>query len=93
MGTFKNSVPEIRQGNETIKDINLHNTVKDKVPTFYDSEVEYVLHGNPSQKINNIMTKGELLSKACCSSSHPLFWHKFFWFSKRNSLKRFNCTK
>ncbi|ONM36061.1 hypothetical protein ZEAMMB73_Zm00001d042689 [Zea mays] len=33
-----------------------------------------------------------LLHHLICFSSHLLFWHKFFWFSERNSLKRFNCT-
>ena len=61
MGTFKNSVSEIKQGNETIEDTNLHGAEKQALQTFYDSEVEYVLHGNPSQELNNIMTKGELL--------------------------------
>lgn len=61
MGTFKTSVPEIMQQNEIIKDTNLHGGEKVKLPTFYDSEVEYVLHGNASQKLNNIMTRGELL--------------------------------
>lgn len=61
MGTFKTSVHEIMQQNEIIKDTNLHGDEKAKLPTFYDSEVEYVLHGNASQKLNNIMTKGELL--------------------------------
>lgn len=61
MGTFKTSVPEVEKQNETVKDTNLHGEEKAKLPTFYDSEVEYVLHGNASQKANNIMTKGELL--------------------------------
>jgi hypothetical protein len=61
MGTFKTSVPEVIQQNETIKDTNFHGDEKSKLTTFYDSEVEYVLHGNASQKLNNIMIKGELL--------------------------------
>lgn len=61
MGTFKNSVPVLNQGSETINDSNLHGREKAALQTFYDNEVEYVLHGNASQKLNNIMTKGELL--------------------------------
>lgn len=61
MGTFKNSVPNMIKGSETINDKNLHGIEKAALQTFYDSEVEYVLHGNASQKVNNIMTKGELL--------------------------------
>ena len=61
MGTFKNSVSVMNQGMETVKDTNLHGIEKDRLQTFYDSEVEYVLHGNASQSKNNIMTKGELL--------------------------------
>ncbi len=61
MGTFKNSVSEMRPGNETIKDTNLSGSEKASLETFYESEVEYVLHGNASQKLNKIMTKGKLL--------------------------------
>ncbi len=61
MGTFKNSVPALVNGVETISDKNLHGDEKQKIETFYDSEVEYILHGQASQKLNNIMTRGELL--------------------------------
>jgi uncharacterized protein YdcH (DUF465 family)/molybdopterin converting factor small subunit/Sec-independent protein translocase protein TatA len=61
MGTFKNSVPEIKQGDETKKDMNLHGEGKADIDTFYDSEVEYILHGNASQNLNKALTKGELL--------------------------------
>ncbi len=61
MGTFKNSVPELIYDDGTVKDINLHGDEKDKIDTFYNSEVEYILNGQSSQKMNNIMTKGELL--------------------------------
>jgi hypothetical protein len=61
MGTFKNSVPEIQQGDGTVKDTDLHGIEKSGLTTFYDSEVEYILHGNASQKANNIMTRGEIL--------------------------------
>lgn len=61
MGTFKNSVPVIKNGNEDVSDINLNGIEKKSCQTFYDSEVEYVLHGNASQKLNNILTKGEIL--------------------------------
>jgi hypothetical protein len=61
MGTFKNSVPVLVDGAGTVKDTNLHGVEKEKIETFYDSEVEYILHGQPSQKMNNIMTRGELL--------------------------------
>lgn len=61
MGTFKNSVPSLVNGTETVRDTNLHGDEKEKTETFYDSEVEYILHGQPSQKLNNIMTRGELL--------------------------------
>ena len=61
MGTFKNSVPSLVKDAETVKDTNLHGEEKEKAETFYDSEVEYILHGQPSQKLNNMMTRGELL--------------------------------
>ena len=61
MGTFKNSVPVMKPGNENVKDTNLQGIEKDTLQTFYDSEVEYILHGNASQQLNSIMTKGELL--------------------------------
>ena len=61
MGTFKNSVPELVYDDSTVKDVNLHGDEKDKIDTFFESEVEYILNGKSSQKLNNIMTKGELL--------------------------------
>lgn len=62
MGTFKNSVPELLyDDNNTVKDTNLHGDEKEKIETFYDSEVEYILQGTSSQNLNNLMTKGELL--------------------------------
>jgi hypothetical protein len=61
MGTFKNSVPTLANGAEVVKDTNLHGDEKEKIETFYDCEVEYILHGQASQELNNIMTKGELL--------------------------------
>lgn len=61
MGTFKNSVPDLIQKNRTSSDTNLHGIEKNGLPTFYDSEVEYILHGNASQKVNNIMIRGEVL--------------------------------
>lgn len=61
LGTFKNSVPELKYGNDTERDVNLHGMEKAETDTFYDGEVEYILHGQPSQQLNCIMTKGELL--------------------------------
>ncbi len=61
MGTFKNSVPTLHKDGESIKDTNLHGYEKESMDTFYSSEVEYILHGQPSQKLNEVMTKGELL--------------------------------
>ncbi len=61
IGTFKNSVPELKQDSETKKELNLHGIEKSTLDTFYDSEVEYILHGNASQNINKTLTKGQLL--------------------------------
>jgi hypothetical protein len=61
MGTFKNSVPVLMHGNETVSDKNLQGIDKASLETYYDSEVEYILHGQPSQALNNIMTRAELL--------------------------------
>lgn len=61
MGSFKNSVPILQKGGDSIKDANLHGYEKTSMDTFYSSEVEYILHGQSSQKLNEIMTKGELL--------------------------------
>lgn len=61
MGSFKNSVPALQREGESIKDVNLHGSEKESMDTFYNSEVEYILHGQSSQKLNEIMTKGELL--------------------------------
>jgi hypothetical protein len=61
MGSFKNAVPELKNGSGSEKDTNLHGVEKGKTDTFYDGEVEYILHGQPSQKLNGILTKGEVL--------------------------------
>ncbi len=61
MGTFKNSVSSLICGANTVKDVNLHGDEKEEIVTFYDSEVEYILHGQASQKLNNVLTKGELM--------------------------------
>jgi len=61
MGTFKNAVTEIRNGEEISADKNLHGVKKESLKTFYDCEVEYILHGNPSQIKNSMMVKAEIL--------------------------------
>ncbi len=61
MGSFKNSVLILLRGGESVKDTNLHGYEKESMDTFYNSEVEYILHGQSSQKLNEIMTKSEIL--------------------------------
>ena len=61
MGVFKNSVPALRDGSNERKDLDLRGVDKSIRQTFFDSEVEYILHGNPSEKMNKIMTEGQIL--------------------------------
>jgi len=61
MGMFKTSVPNIVTDEGTAAAKNLHGIDKSSLDTFYDSEVEYIINGNPSQLLNNTMTRGRLL--------------------------------
>ena len=58
MGIFKNSVPKLSGTNKTL---DLQGRDKSKRETFFDSEVEYILHGKSSQNLNETMTKGQVL--------------------------------
>ncbi|HHW48861.1 MAG TPA: hypothetical protein GXX14_09625 [Clostridiaceae bacterium] len=61
MGTFKNSVPKLKINNEEVYDLDLRSIEKKFRDTFFESEVEYILHGNPSEKANKIMTEAQIL--------------------------------
>jgi len=61
MGTFKNSVPKLKINNEEVYDLDLRSIEKKLRNTFFESEVEYILHGNPSEKSNRIMTEAQIL--------------------------------
>jgi len=61
MGTFKNSVPKLRINNEEEYDLDLRGIEKRFRDTFFESEVEYILHGNPSEKTNRVMTEAQIL--------------------------------
>lgn len=61
MGVFKNAVPKLKEGSATVDDVDIHGISKKSRNTFYDYEVEYILHGNPSQNANKALTAGQLL--------------------------------
>lgn len=61
MGTFKNSVPILRQGSSDKKDVDLSGNIKQLRQTFFESEVEYILYGNSSQNTNKTMAKSQIL--------------------------------
>ena len=61
MGMFEKSVAESKadgagKGNAVPQDAGTRNR-----QTFFRSEVEYILHGNPSEKANRIMTEAQIL--------------------------------
>lgn len=61
MGVFKNSVPELKgEANKNTR-YDLRGFVKKNRDTFFNSEVEYILHGNSSEQVNKLMTRGQLL--------------------------------
>lgn len=61
MGSFKNAVPVLRDGLKEIPDTGLSGLEKAKRETRYDAETEYILHGDASQNVNNLKTRGEIL--------------------------------
>jgi len=62
IGTFKNSVNVLKDGSGDRKDRDLRGVEKEKRETLFEkSEVEYILHGNKSESVNRLMTKGQIL--------------------------------
>ena len=61
MGSFKNSVPALVNGSETVEDKDFRGRLKSERETFYGGEVEYILHGNPSENTNKLMTRAQIL--------------------------------
>lgn len=61
MGVFKNSVPALKKDDSRIPDLDLRSLDKVGRDTFFRSEVEYILHGNSSEKLNRLMTESEVL--------------------------------
>lgn len=61
MGTFRNSAPVPDDGSENPGDKDFQGRLKSERDTFYEGEVEYILHGNPSEKANILMTRGQML--------------------------------
>ena len=61
MGTFKNSVPALKDGSTVKSDQDLRYLDKDIRETFFESEVEYILHGNASENRNKILTEAQIL--------------------------------
>lgn len=61
MGSFRNSVPALVSGSETVEDKDFRGILKSERETFYEGEVEYVLHGNASETANKLMTRAQIL--------------------------------
>ena len=61
LGTFKSAVPALKKENGMEEDLDMGGTEKKKRKSFFDCEVEYILHGNPSQNVNKLMTRGQVL--------------------------------
>lgn len=61
IGTFKNAVPSVKGAGGDEKDRDFRGVNKEERQSFFNCEVEYILHGNPSQNVNKLMTKGQIL--------------------------------
>lgn len=61
MGTFKNSVPELKGENGVKADKDLSGRLKSLRDTFFKSEVEYILQGNASEKTNRKQIERKIL--------------------------------
>lgn len=61
MGVFKNQVPALKNGGDVKNDLDLRGYVKAERETYFDGEVEYILHGNTSEGINKIAVKAQIL--------------------------------
>jgi len=61
MGCFGNSVPALVRDGETEEDRDFQGRAKSERETFYEGEVEYILHGNASEKANKLMTRAQIL--------------------------------
>ncbi len=61
MGMFKNSVPVLKYDNGEKKDVDLSGVDKSMRETFFESEVEYILHGKSSESANKLLTKSQIL--------------------------------
>jgi len=61
MGIFKNSVPVLKYDDSEKEDVDFSGMNKSLRETFFNSEVEYILHGNSSESINKLMTKSQIL--------------------------------
>lgn len=61
MGMFKNQVPALQKSEREEKKYFLNGVARDEKETFYESEVEYILHGNASEIANKTMTDAQIL--------------------------------
>ncbi|HHV99111.1 MAG TPA: hypothetical protein GXX36_05995 [Clostridiaceae bacterium] len=61
MGMFKNSVPALKHDDGEREDVDLSGLNKSLRETFFNSEVEYILHGNSSESVNKLMTRAQIL--------------------------------
>lgn len=61
LGIFRNSAPVPNDGAGNSGDKDFQGRLKSERNTFYGGEVEYILHGNPSEKANILMTRGQIL--------------------------------
>lgn len=61
MGCFGNSVPSLVNSSKTAEDKDFRGRIKSERETFYEAEVEYILHGNASENANKLMTRAQIL--------------------------------
>ena len=61
MGMFKNLVPVVRQDENSGSAAFLNGVPREGKDTFYECEVEYILHGSASEITNRVMTSAQIL--------------------------------
>ena len=61
MGMFKNHVPSVTQNENAGAFTFLNGVTRDVKETFYECEVEYVLHGDSSEITNRALTNAQIL--------------------------------
>ena len=61
MGMFKNHVPTVKKGDKSETFTFLNGIPRDMKETFFECEIEYILHGDSSEITNRALTSAQIL--------------------------------